>query len=115
MAPSVAAPHHHRSTTKQSHKPFKSKHASKGALKDQNKGKVEREERGSRKTPSQQLQSKLSRRNQAKQKQRLKHKEKNEAVSIFAGQNGAARQVAVIPLSKSVDTRAAVKNVPGSR
>ncbi|KAI5304204.1 hypothetical protein KEM56_006744 [Ascosphaera pollenicola] len=115
MAPSaVGASHHHRNTTKQSHKPFKSKHASKGAIKDQNKGKVERAERGSRKTPSQQLQTKLDRRNQAKQKQRLKHKDRSEAASIFSGANGAPRQVAVIPLTKSVNVRAAVKSLNSS-
>ncbi|KAI5288488.1 hypothetical protein KEM54_005176 [Ascosphaera aggregata] len=112
MAPSaVAAPHHHRSTTKQSHKPYKSKHASKGAIKDQNKGKVERVERGSRKTPHQQLQSKLDRRNQAKQKQRLQHKSRSEAASIFHGPSSAPRQVTVIPLAKSVDVRAAVRSL----
>ena len=37
MAPTQTM-HHHRSTTKVSHKPFKSKHASKSALKDQAKG-----------------------------------------------------------------------------
>lgn len=38
MAP-VAGQHHHRSTTKHAQKPFKSKHASKGALKELSKGK----------------------------------------------------------------------------
>jgi hypothetical protein len=37
MAPTQTV-HHHRNTTKVSHKPFKSKHASKSALKDQQKG-----------------------------------------------------------------------------
>ena len=37
---SPAEPHRHRSTTKVSHKAFKSRHASKGAIKDQAKGKV---------------------------------------------------------------------------
>jgi hypothetical protein len=37
MAPAQTV-HHHRSTTKVSHKPYKSKHASKSALKDQAKG-----------------------------------------------------------------------------
>lgn len=77
-------------------------------------GKVERAERGSRKTPHQQLQSKLDRRNQAKQKQRLKHKDRSEAASIFSGANGAPRQVAVIPLTKSVNVRAAVKSLNDS-
>lgn len=39
MAPAQSV-HHHRSTTKVSHKPYKSKHASKSALKDKAKGKI---------------------------------------------------------------------------
>ena len=38
MAPTMTSVHHHRSTTKQEHKPFKSRHASKSALKDAAKG-----------------------------------------------------------------------------
>ena len=34
----AAGEHHHRSTTKATHKPFKSKHMTKGAIKDKNKG-----------------------------------------------------------------------------
>jgi pre-rRNA-processing protein TSR1 len=37
MAPTQV--HHHRSTTKASNKPFKTKHASKSALKEKEKGK----------------------------------------------------------------------------
>lgn len=36
MAPIVQ--HHHRPTTKVTHKPFKSRHASKGAIKAREKG-----------------------------------------------------------------------------
>ncbi|KAH1498842.1 hypothetical protein LV164_005116 [Aspergillus fumigatus] len=107
MAPTQTV-HHHRSTTKTSHKPFKSKHASKGALKDINKGKVER---GTRKTPHQQLMSKLDRRNQARQKQQLKHQEKAQANSIFTGANGAPRHVAVVPLSVDVDVAAILRSL----
>ncbi|KAJ5089741.1 Ribosome biogenesis protein tsr1 [Penicillium argentinense] len=107
MAPTQV--HHHRSTTKVSHKPFKSgKHASKSALKDQAKGKIENE-RGTRKTPHQQLKSKLDRRNTARQRQQLKHQEKAQATSIFSGQNGAPRHVAVVPLSVDIDVIAAVR------
>ncbi|EZF30609.1 hypothetical protein H109_04182 [Trichophyton interdigitale MR816] len=109
MAP-MAVPteqHHHRNTTKKANKVFKSKHMTKGALKDLSKGKIEIE-RGSRKTPHQQLMSKMQRRNQAEQKKRLKSKAKSEAVSIFAGQHGAPRHVAVIPVSEGVDLDAAV-------
>ncbi|KAF4173975.1 hypothetical protein CNMCM8927_009642 [Aspergillus lentulus] len=107
MAPTQTV-HHHRSTTKTSHKPYKSKHASKSALKDINKGKVER---GTRKTPHQQLMSKLDRRNQARQKQQLKHQEKAQANSIFTGANGAPRHVAVVPLSVDVDVAAILRSL----
>ena len=40
MAPIFTATHHHRSTTKQSHKPFKPRFTSKGALKDFAKGNI---------------------------------------------------------------------------
>ncbi|KAL4933441.1 small subunit rRNA maturation protein TSR1 [Aspergillus undulatus] len=109
MAPSSTVQHHHRSTTKTSHKPYKSGHASKRALKDQAKGKVERGERGSRKTPHQQLKSKLDRRNQARQKQLNKKQERDQATSIFSGQNGAPRHVAIVPLSVDIDIAAIVK------
>ncbi|KAG0158055.1 hypothetical protein PDIDSM_5568 [Penicillium digitatum] len=108
MAPAV---HHHRSTTKVSHKPYKSKHASKSALKDQAKGKIEGDERGGRKTPHQQLKTKLDRRNTARQRQALKHQERSQATSIFAGQNGAPRHVAIVPLSADVDTAAAIASI----
>ncbi|KAJ5716125.1 Ribosome biogenesis protein tsr1 [Penicillium malachiteum] len=105
MAPTQV--HHHRSTTKVSHKPYKSKHASKSALKEKAKGKVEGE-RGTRKTPHQQLKSKLDRRNQARQRQQLKHQEKAQANSVFTGQNGAPRHVAVVPLSADIDAASAI-------
>jgi pre-rRNA-processing protein TSR1 len=38
MAPMAPQQHHHRSTTKQSQKGFKTRHASKGALKELSKG-----------------------------------------------------------------------------
>ncbi|KAL4968496.1 small subunit rRNA maturation protein TSR1 [Aspergillus stella-maris] len=109
MAPSSTVQHHHRSTTKTSHKPYKTGHASKRALKDQAKGKVERGERGTRKTPHQQLKSKLDRRNQARQKQQNKKQERDQATSIFSGQNGAPRQVSIVPLTSDIDTAAIVK------
>lgn len=39
MGPVSVASHHHRSTTKKDKKGFKARHATKGALKEQNKGK----------------------------------------------------------------------------
>lgn len=74
-------------------------------------GKVESGERGVRKTPHQQLMSKLDRKNQARQKQQLKHQEKANAVSIFSGQHGAPRQVAVVPLSEKIDIPAVIRSL----
>ncbi|KAF9239220.1 hypothetical protein DTO027I6_4290 [Penicillium roqueforti] len=110
MAPAQTV-HHHRSTTKVSHKPYKTKHASKSALKDQAKGKIEGDERGGRRTPHQQLKTKLDRRNTARQRQVLKHQERSQATSVFAGQNGAPRHVAIVPLSADVDAAAAIASI----
>lgn len=74
-------------------------------------GKVESGERGVRKTPHQQLMSKLDRKNQARQKQQLKHQEKANAVSIFSGQHGAHRQIAVVPLSEKIDLAAVIRSL----
>jgi pre-rRNA-processing protein TSR1 len=52
--------------------------------------------------------SKLDRRNQARQKQQVKHQEKIQATSIFAGQTGAPRHIAIIPLTPDVDTHHAI-------
>jgi pre-rRNA-processing protein TSR1 len=105
MAPITSSAHHHRSTTKSDHKPFKSRFASKSALKDRAKGKTEskRPEKGERKTPHQQVMSKLARRNQAKQL-RANHKDKREGEEhIFQGADGAAKHIAVLPLSANID------------
>ncbi|KAL4893157.1 hypothetical protein BDV59DRAFT_32697 [Aspergillus ambiguus] len=110
MAPTQTV-HHHRSTTKTSHKAYKSRHASKSSIKDKEKGKVERAERGTRKTPHQQLMTKLDRRNQARQRQQLKHQEKSQATSIFSGQNGAPRHVAVVPLSVDINVASVIQSL----
>ena len=73
-------------------------------------GKVEssRPEKGKRGTPHQQVMSKLARRNQAKQL-RMHHKEKrNHEENIFQGADGAAKHIAVVPLSSQVDVYSAI-------
>lgn len=55
--------------------------------------------------------TKLERKNQARQKQRLKRQSKAEITSIFAGQNGAARHIAVVPLSDEIDTAAVISHL----
>ncbi|KAJ4297520.1 ribosome biogenesis protein tsr1 [Kalmusia sp. IMI 367209] len=110
MAP-IVSQHHHRSTTKQPQKAFKSRHASKGALKELSKGKVETLERGSRKTPHQQVLSKFDRRNRAKQMRINKDHEHAKATNVFNGKDGAPRIVAVIPLCSDVSAAAAVQSL----
>ncbi|KXJ96868.1 hypothetical protein Micbo1qcDRAFT_142617 [Microdochium bolleyi] len=110
--PSAVA-HSHRPTTKISAKSFKSRKSTKGALRDQAKGKVPTE-RGQRKTPHQQVMSKFDRRNQNKQRQILKHKEHLKGASVFNGRDGAPRIVAVVPLCNDADVPAAIRSLNAS-
>ncbi|KAM3443835.1 hypothetical protein MY4824_000283 [Beauveria thailandica] len=109
----TAVAHSHRPTTKVSHKPFKSKAASKHELRDRAKGRVPNE-KGSRKTPHQQVMSKFDRRNQAKQARLTKHKEHLKGTSVFNSREGAPRIVAVIPLCADGDAAAAIQQLNGS-
>ncbi|KAH8687193.1 putative ribosome biogenesis protein tsr1 like protein [Tricladium varicosporioides] len=110
--PSTVGTHSHRSTTKSSHKSFKSRKATKGALKEIQKGKVQ--DLSHRKSPHQQLMSKFDRRNQARQRQQVKHKEHLRETSVFAGRDGAPRIVAIIPLCKDVDAAGSIRALSGS-
>ncbi|KAL8670584.1 MAG: hypothetical protein Q9168_004877, partial [Polycauliona sp. 1 TL-2023] len=109
MAPQ-SEQHHHRSTTKILQKPFKSRHATKSYIKELTKGKVDRD-RGSRKTPHQQVMSKIDRRNQAKQIRQIKHKENIKSTTVFAGHDGAPRIIAVLPLCDDCDATAAIQKL----
>ncbi|KAL9113285.1 MAG: hypothetical protein Q9227_002620 [Pyrenula ochraceoflavens] len=105
--------HHHRSTTKTTHKPFKPRFTSKGSLRDQAKGKIEdrKQDRGNRRTPQQQAMSKIARKNQARQ-HRIHHHEKKERESkLFRGVEGAPRHLAMIPLSVEADSRKAISKL----
>lgn len=55
--------------------------------------------------------SKLTRRNQAKQ-MRMNHKEKREGEEhIFQGTDGAAKHIAIVPLSRMIDSYATIKSL----
>ncbi|TVY22697.1 Ribosome biogenesis protein [Lachnellula hyalina] len=110
--PSSITSHSHRSTTKASQKPFKSRKATKSAIKEIQKGKVQ--DLSHRKTPHQALMSKFDRRNQARQKQQVKHKEHMRETNVFAGRDGAPRIVAVVPLCKDGNAAAAVRALSSS-
>ena len=55
--------------------------------------------------------SKLDRRNQARQKQMLKHQANVQHTSVFSGQNGAPRHVAVIPVSDDIAVPSAIRKL----
>ncbi|KAF3933372.1 hypothetical protein ABW19_dt0205231 [Dactylella cylindrospora] len=93
----VSSSYHYCSGTKHGYKLFKSRHATKGQLAKQNKGKIEKT-KGIRQSPAQSLKSKLDRRNQARQKQIQKAIERAKEDKIFDGRNGVPRIVAVVPL-----------------
>ncbi|QRW00782.1 40S ribosome biogenesis protein Tsr1 and BMS1 C-terminal [Ceratobasidium sp. AG-Ba] len=76
--------HSHRPTLKQQNKPFKSKHATKGSLKEA---------------------AKDNRKNAAKQTLIKKRAELADEGKIFHGPNAAPRIVAIIPLSRDVSAR----------
>ena len=110
MAPMTE--HHHRSTSKITHKPFKSRHATKNLIRNQAKGKIEgTETKPNRKTPHQQVMSKFDRKNQARQIRQIKHQQNVKSSSVFAGQNGAPRVIAVLPLCEDMDAVAAIQKL----
>ncbi|KAJ1926836.1 ribosome biogenesis protein tsr1 [Tieghemiomyces parasiticus] len=86
---------HHRSTLTQKNKPFKSRHATKGALKARAKGKVQRM---GVKRKALRTQTKAERRNSAKVAQQLKREALANANRIFTGRHRTPKIVAIVPL-----------------
>lgn len=114
MAPATATVQH-RSSTKHSHKPFKSRHATKSQIKDSLKGRIESERGVRNKKPlHQQVMSKIERRHKARQQRQNKHREHAQTTSVFAGRNGAPRIVAVVPLTPDIDNDAVVESLATS-
>lgn len=109
--PAAVEQHHHRNTTKVTHKPFKPRFTSKNALKDRAKGKVEALEARPRKTRHQEVMSKFDRKNQAKQKRNTKHQDHVQTTGIFTGRDGAPRIVAVVPLCHDASARLAAQSL----
>ena len=102
---SMSDTHHHRSTTKVSNKPFKSRHSTKS------KGKIEIGKKGNRKSHFQQVLSKIDRRHHARQVRQTKQRENVKSSSIFSGQHGAPRIIVIVPLCDVNDSRAAVRTL----
>ncbi|KAF9070091.1 hypothetical protein BDP27DRAFT_1324276 [Rhodocollybia butyracea] len=108
--------HHHRpsSSLKQSNKTFKSRHTTKGALRDAAKG---RTPRTSPKPSSQPIANsanslRANRRNIAKQIQASKRQTMLDSKRLYAtGQKGLSRLVTVISLTPDIDCQAVVKKL----
>ncbi|KAJ3825345.1 ribosome biogenesis protein tsr1 [Lentinula raphanica] len=105
----VTQQHHHRPTLKQSNKSFKSKHSTKGSLKDAQKGKAPRASPKSHSTiQSDSAQLRLNRRNAAKQAQLAKRQTLVDSRRLFSS-GGTPRIVAVVSLTSDVDSKACVE------
>ncbi|KAG2171939.1 hypothetical protein INT43_001415 [Umbelopsis isabellina] len=99
---------HRAGGLKQSNKPFKSKHSSKGTLKEKSKGKINRvsiKQRGQ--GPS----NKADRRHAARVAQQKKRQEVYETTRVFEGKDGAPKIVAVVPLCDDIDMDLALRNL----
>ncbi|KAJ1675895.1 ribosome biogenesis protein tsr1 [Spiromyces aspiralis] len=99
MAASTAF--HHRSTLKQTNKPFKRRYASKNSLRDKSKGKTQR-------TPVkgkvQRKHTKADRRNTAKLEQQKKREQLMMTARLFMGRYRVSKLVVVVPLCIDVST-----------
>lgn len=93
--------HSHRNTLKNDHKPFKSKHATKGQLKNLTKGKVEKETSKPNKNGNKAI-SKVDRKNLAKQIKAQKILETKLTRKLFDGSNGAEKIVTFIALTEDI-------------
>ncbi|KAH9276334.1 hypothetical protein BASA83_001022 [Batrachochytrium salamandrivorans] len=102
-------PFSHRSSLKQSNKSFKSKHASKGALKAKAKGKTEHSK--SVKSRNSVVSHKADRRNTAKIEQLKKRQDVLTNARIFQGLQATPKIVAIIPLCVDTDAFAAARSL----
>lgn len=105
------AGHSHRSSLKNGHKGFKSRHASKGALRRLNKGKVEKDVKPGRPVKGV---SKLERKNMSRQRREQKLTDTLEMRRLFEGPNGAEKIVTIIPLCNDIDPHDIGRRIIGS-
>lgn len=98
----IMAGHSHRSSVKNGHKAFKSRHASKGSIKNRVKGKIEKEGKSIQKPKK--GASKLERKNLSKQLRENKIQNTLESRKVFDGNSGVDRVVTVIPLVKNISS-----------
>jgi pre-rRNA-processing protein TSR1 len=100
--------HRHRAgSSHQSNKPFKSRHATKGALREASKGKINRT--AVKQANNVKTVSKADRRHAAKIIQQKKREDITRISRIFEGRQGAPKIVPVLPLCPDSDVEAAIE------
>jgi pre-rRNA-processing protein TSR1 len=100
--------HRHRAgSSHQSNKPFKSRHATKGALREVSKGKINRT--AVKQANNVKTVSKADRRHAAKVIQQKKREDITRISRIFEGRQGAPKIVPVLPLCPDSDVEAAIE------
>ena len=114
MAPTNGGGHSHRPSLKQSNKSFKSKHSSKGSLRDAAKGRIEGNsgKKGKSGASITAAQSKANRRNTVKQIQTAKRAaivEKNRLTK--GGEARAPRVVAIVQLCPDIESENTVNEL----
>lgn len=102
--------HRHRAgSSHQSNKPFKSRHATKGALREASKGKINRT--AVKQANNVKTVSKTDRRHAAKVIQQKKREDITRISRIFEGRQGAPKIVPVLPLCPDSDVEAAIESL----
>lgn len=104
----MAGGHSHRATLGKSHKAFKSKHATKGQLKNQYKGKVEKSTTTNK--PGR-VSSKIERKNTAKQLKSKKIAESRQIRKVFEGSGAAEKIISVISLTQDIKASTILKQL----
>lgn len=112
----MSGQHHHRASLKQSNKKFKSKHSSKGSIKDATKGRVPtaktRSGGGGGAAGLAAAHNKAARKNTAKQLQLQKRQAVKEKKKLTSGNEAKApRVVAVVQLCSDVGNERVVKEL----
>ena len=78
------------------------------------KGRVEKHQNSKRHKSGKHEMSKLDRKNQARQRQLLKQQQQTQSTKVFAGQHGAPRVVAIVPLCEDIKATDAVRKLNGA-
>lgn len=97
----------HRPTLKKTQKAFKSRHATKGSIKSENKGRIVKQSAGLKGGSV----SKHDRRNISNQLKAAKQSKASERTKLFDGRHGVPRNVVIVPLTDDIDSTAVGRRI----